>query len=462
MNSADAIRQVALETPNSASILIDDKGTIQYVSETYKKIAQMSEHELIGRSIAELPWETQTMGVLESGRPMVGYHWIVNGRTGGLASSYPIFREGRLSGCFTYTIFLNIWGAEGMMKNLLAELDIYKDEISLAYAPNFGFEDIIGQSPAIEMIKHLAQEVATHVGTSVLIQGESGTGKELFANAIHKCSRRANLPFVRVNCAAIPENLLESELFGYEEGSFTGAKKGGKPGKFEIANHGTIFLDEIGEMSLPMQSKLLVAVQERTIERLGDSQPRKINVRIVAATNADLEKMVRKGLFREDLYYRLNVVTIKIPPLRSRIEDIPLLSHHFLAKLNHKLDLAVLDITPQAMDVLQKYSWPGNVRELENTLERAVILADMNQEHAVRPEHLNISTARSASLGPSNTRSLRSLRKEFEKRILAHVLEKNHYDKKLTAEQLQIDKSQLYRKIKEYGIRSFDWEGSDQ
>lgn len=234
-----------------------------------------------------------------------------------------------------------------------------------------GVNRIIGSSRVISSLRETLLWIAASP-SSVLITGESGTGKELFAQAIHYCGERAPNQFVKVNCAAIPENLLESELFGYVEGAFTGARKGGRIGKFELANKGTIFLDEIGDMSLAMQAKLLRVLQEREIEKIGGDHPIPVDVRVVAATNKDLAALIRQGLFRLDLFYRLNVINLHIPALRERKEDIPLLAEYFVKQFNEKLGLTVHGIDDKAMALLVGYNWPGNVRELSNVIETAM------------------------------------------------------------------------------------------
>lgn len=244
---------------------------------------------------------------------------------------------------------------------------------------------VIGNSPQMTDLKAAVLKVAPR-NTTVLITGETGTGKELFAQAIHQGSLRRFKPFVRVNCAAIPETLLESELFGYAEGTFTGGKKGGYPGKFAQADGGTVFLDEVAELPLALQAKLLRFLQEREIQRLGESQPHRVNVRIVAATNANLPVLVQSGKFRSDLFYRLNVVTLEIPPLRERRADLMPLCQTFMRQLNAEFDYRVYRLSPQVMTLFASYHWPGNVRELANVLEAAYNLCDGEAELQV--EHL--------------------------------------------------------------------------
>lgn len=456
MDVAQAILQITMEIPDAASILVDHQGIICAVNETYKKIVKLSEKELIGKCIYDFPWETKSLQVIKTGRPVIGYNWMVKGKLEGVASSYPVKKGPRVEGCFTYTIFLNNSGIHSMMENMFSELNMYKEEFSRAYSTSYGMDDIIGQSPDVKQIKRLVSKIANLAETPVLIEGESGTGKELFANAIHNCSNRSDKPFVRINCAAIPDNLIESELFGYEVGAFTDAKKTGKVGKFELANQGTIFLDEIGEMPLFMQSKVLVALQEKTIERIGAIKPIRLNVRVIAATNRNLESMVSEGAFREDLYYRLNVINLNIPPLRSRKADIPLLAHYLLSKLTLKLKSLVKSISPEAMALLQSYNWPGNVRELENALERAIILADMGHEHIIQARHLHSISHEILFQQIPMEGTLKELLGNFEAEVIRSVLEQTGHHKEETARLLQIDKSQLYRKLKKLNSHSGD------
>ncbi len=258
---------------------------------------------------------------------------------------------------------------------ILRELDDVRQLIQSVSGPSLvDFDDIIGKSQAFDNAINLAKTVAP-TNMSVMLRGESGTGKELFARAIHKNSARSKGPFVAVNCAAIPDSLLESEFFGYDRGAFTGASSGGKQGLLELATHGTLFLDEVGDLSPPLQGKILRAIQEQRIRRVGGRHEIRIDIRIISATNKNLEKMVSEGTFREDLFYRLNVIPIWIPPLRHRKEDIPLLAQHFLNGLARELNKPNLSLTPNALHKLTSHNWPGNVRELQNVIQRAAVLA---------------------------------------------------------------------------------------
>ncbi|WP_092922494.1 sigma-54 interaction domain-containing protein [Romboutsia hominis] len=314
-------------------------------------------------------------------------------------------------------------------------------------------ENIIGNSSIINSVKKEAL-IASKSTSTVLITGESGTGKELFARAIHNHSNRCENPFVAVNCAAIPDNLLESELFGYEEGAFTGAKKGGKLGKFEIANKGTIFLDEIGDMSLHLQAKLLRVLQEKELNKIGAKSNKFIDVRIIAATNKDLEKMVLKGTFREDLYYRLNVIPISLPNLRQRKDDIPDLIDFMIKEYSRKLEKHVTGIDKNVLDVMLEYKWPGNIRELQNIIEYGVnmsigeiITLDVipNKLKNVELEEVLVQNDKIITL------------EELEKAEIIKALHKyKDYkkDKELVAKALGISRATLYRKLEKYKIIS--------
>ena len=318
--------------------------------------------------------------------------------------------------------------------------------------------ELIGQAPVMQQLKQLI-ETAGPTNSRVLIGGENGTGKELVARAIHQHSHRATRPFVAVNCAAIPETLIESELFGHERGAFSGATTM-KRGQFEQADGGTLFLDEIADMSLSTQAKVLRAVQEQQFTRVGGTKLIKVDVRVLAASNKDLLQEIEKGTFREDLFYRLNVVPIVVPTLRDRREDIPLLVKHFLRVHAEEQGLKIKQVSPEAMDVFMQYEWPGNIRELRNLIERLMIMVPgpiIEAAHAsvalqVRPQPLVAPSAAGAQ--PANTLltrpydSLRDARNAFEKEFIARKLREHHWNISRTAEDLKIERSHLHRKIK--------------
>jgi two-component system response regulator HydG len=311
---------------------------------------------------------------------------------------------------------------------------------------------IVGQSAALRSTLDVIRQAAPSSAT-VLLLGESGTGKELFARALHEHSGRAQAPFVPINCAAIPETILESELFGYERGAFTGAVQR-KEGRFERANGGTLFLDEVGELTLPMQVKLLRVLQESEIERLGGTAAVKVDCRVVAATNQDLAARVREGKFREDLFYRLNVIQVVLPPLRNRAEDIPLLADHFVARYAAKNGKPMRGLTDGALQALSSWSWPGNVRELENAIERAVVLSRGTEIDLVDlPEQVRAGGPARAPFGPapSDSRTLTvplgTTLDEIELRVILETLRHTNEDKNLAAQLLRISVRTIYRKL---------------
>jgi transcriptional regulator with PAS, ATPase and Fis domain len=359
-------------------------------------------------------------------------------------------------GAFAYTIFIDIWDKK-LCDKVMNKLIEKHETDPVPYSTQYDFSSLIGANPDFLNLKELAKNIASHENVTVLITGESGTGKELFAQAIHKWSKRSLFPFVRVNCAGIPNSLLESELFGYEDGAFTGARRGGKAGKLELAHNGTVFLDEIGELPLAMQSKLLVFLQERVVERLGSNKPLKVNVRILAATNRNLEHMVGENLFREDLYYRLNVGRIDIPPLRHRKEDIELLARHVLSLHSRRLGINVTDISPQVWQLLSHHQWPGNIRELENSLERAMILADAENSQCLLPHHFpalnnNINPGRNTGMANTDIKDLKTMLNEYERMVITHILTEAKQNKVQAAKYLGINLSSLYRKVRKHGI----------
>jgi Nif-specific regulatory protein len=331
------------------------------------------------------------------------------------------------------------------VQDLVKEVDFLRSELYQKY----NSQNIIGQSPSMQQIFAMIDRVADSNAT-VMIYGESGTGKELVARAMHFNSPRKEKPYIQVNCAALPETLLESELFGHEKGAFTGAVAR-RQGRFELANHGTLFLDEIGEISLAMQAKLLRVLQEKTFERVGGVETIKVDVRIVTATNRNLQAAIKEGTFREDLYYRLNVIPIQLPPLRERKEDIPLLVQYFLEKLDIKKRIQNID--PDAIKALVNYQWPGNVRELENVLERAIIIAPGNRitcdqvplDACKRPQETQSIIADIPDEGISL--------EEVEKLILMKALAKAEGNQTKAAQLLKISRHTLLYRMEKYGLR---------
>jgi Nif-specific regulatory protein len=308
--------------------------------------------------------------------------------------------------------------------------------------------EIVGESSAIRKVYDFVRRTAP-ADSTILITGESGTGKELVARAIHVNSPRSEFPFVAINCAALPESLLESELFGHEKGAFTGALMQ-KKGKLEAAEGGTIFLDEIGEMAVPLQAKLLRALQEREIERVGSTRPVKINIRIVAATNRDLQKGIQEGTFRQDLFYRLNVLTLRTPPLRDMREDIPLLARYFVSRFSKKAGRPLHGISQEALQYLQHYDWPGNVRELENAIERAVV---MGSSDLILPEDLPGSLTESEPAGLRSGANYQDAVNKFKQELVLKAFEGTNSNYNEAATRLGVHPNYLYRLVRNLGLK---------
>ncbi len=448
MNFDNLVKRVLYNNPYMAALVVDKDGTVIFVNDAYLKFLKLPRYQVIGKDIRDITPNTRTIEAIDKGKEIMCYEWKVNDGYG-IACSVPLFEEGEVVGALAYSIFMDSWDNK-IRENVISRLINPTHNTHHTYMARYDLDSLIGEDKCFKDMKYLAREVSQFDGITVLLTGESGTGKELFAQAIHNHSRRAHLPFVRVNCAGIPDNLLEAELFGYEAGAYTGAQKKGKPGKFEIADQGTIFLDEIGEMPLAMQSKVLIFLQEREIERLGGNRPIRVDVRVIAATNRMLELMVEDGAFRQDLYYRLNVVRIDIPPLRNRKQDIPLLVNHFMEKIRTKLGLDIDTISDEALDMLLKHHWSGNVRELENVLERAIIMSSLRKSAIIDKNCLSLTN--DSKKTTTNLTDLKSMINAYEKKIIAQILNETSNDKNEAAKYLGINLSSLYRKTKKYGI----------
>ncbi len=347
---------------------------------------------------------------------------------------------------------LMIIGRALHVRSLGAEVEALRSELEATY----GFNEIVAISPKMREVFRIMSKVAA-VDATVLISGESGTGKELVARAIHRRSSRAAGPFVAVNCSAIPHELIEAEFFGHEKGAFTDARAA-RAGKFELASGGTLFLDEIGDLALDAQAKLLRALQEREVTRVGGTRSTPVDTRVIAATNKDLERAIGKGEFREDLYWRINVVSIKLPPLRERTEDLPLLLDHLLERFRRELKLGVKAISPEARQLLSLYQWPGNVREVENTLCRAMVLCD---GAVLTPSDLppRIRGGSGAGVGTDKEPDHRKLAdavkqtaERLEKMLIASRLAEHHGNRTATAESLGISRKTLFNKMREYNL----------
>lgn len=441
-----------LNTAQEGIQVVDKDGIVRYINKSFSEITKVHPRDRIGKRIFDVSPRGALAEVMRTKRPVFGHVNIVEGsNVEVLSNASPIMVGGVFKGAVV--VFRDVTDIRKMANKLEKSREVIsslKKEINELVSARYTFDDLVGKSAVFLNCIKTARQASPGIST-ILLTGESGTGKELFAHAIHNHSDRARGPFIRVNCAAIPDPLLESELFGYEKGAFTGADKM-KMGKFELAQGGTIFLDEIGDMSANLQAKLLRVLQEKEIERLGSNTTKRINVRIIAATNHDLEKHVQLGRFRQDLYYRLNVISINIPPLRKRSEDIPVLAQHFLNRINRRhCKICVID--PEGMKLLASYSWPGNAREMENLIERAVV---MTEGDIIPPELFH------SFLNPLQFKSEDDIPtlEEMEKLAINKALKKygtSSQGKRQAAKALNISLATLYNKLKMYkgGCRTF-------
>jgi len=369
-------REIFIDVLNSIQEgvqIVDSKGIIRYVNPAFLNIVGVKEEERIGKNIFDVSPDGGLAKVLKTGKAVKNLQNQPKGTNVQLVSSaIPIFLFDRMIGAIAFMQDVrDVITLTERLKQSNDMVETLSQKISYLSKAKYTFDDIVGTSVAMQNVIEMAK-IAAQSDATVLIQGETGTGKEVIAHAIHKASWRAKNPFISINCSAIPVNLLESEFFGHEKGSFTGAHKT-KLGKFELANGGTIFLDEIGDMDLVLQAKILRVLQEKEIQRVGGEKKIPLDVRVIAATNRNLKKMVIEGSFREDLYYRLNVWNIYIPPLRDRKVDLEPLTDYLIKKLCRKLGRKTVTISSKAVDLMYKYHWPGNVRELENVIERAIL-----------------------------------------------------------------------------------------
>ncbi|MDD4562024.1 MAG: sigma 54-interacting transcriptional regulator [Syntrophomonadaceae bacterium] len=438
------------------AIIIDDKGTILIFTEYYEEISGFKREDVLGRHILDIFPESRLLETIETGKPIIADVWGY-GHRAHIVSRIPIISRGQIIGAAGVSIFRYMDEARNFavkFSNLSTELAYYKEQVKHLSHAKYSLAGIIGKSEAILEAKDRVRRIA-RTNSPVLIYGETGTGKELFAHAIHEESRRRNNPFIGVNCASIPENLLESELFGYEEGAFTGAKRGGKPGRFELANRGSIFLDEISDLPYIMQPKLLRVLQEQELERVGGTRTIPLDVRIISATNVDLRQGAGLKHFREDLFYRLNVFQVIAPPLRERREDIPMLCEYFIGKYNRENGTEIQGISKEALTLMRNYSWPGNVRELETLMERACVDADkgiIDVDNLTRFGGRNLQHQLHGAPNHPHIRSLKEGRESGEKDAIEAALKAANGNKTRAAQMLGIHRTYLYHKLKELGI----------
>lgn len=457
--------EAIIYSTDDAISVVDENGLHTIINPAYTRLTGLTEEDVLGKPPAiDIPdgGESMHLKILKTKKSVHGVRMKLGpNRKDVIVNVAPVIVDGVLKGS------VGVIHDVSEIEYLNEELKRVKQRVRHLES-KYTFEDIVGKSRGMVIAKEQARKAAQTPAT-VLLQGESGTGKELFAHAIHHVSKRKNQQFIRVNCSALVDTLLESELFGYEGGAFTGAKKTGKKGLFEEADKGTIFLDEIGVMSLNLQAKLLRVLQEKEIIRVGGRGPINVDVRIISATNINLKNAVKEGRFRDDLYYRLYVIPIYIPPLRERKEDMSLLVNNLIRKLNQDFGRNVKGISLGALNVLSDYSWPGNVRELENVIERAVINMKLSEE-IILPKHipslteLNIletieeepiissesNNLINYNLGKSN---LKKIKDDTEKIALINALKSTNGDSSMAANKLGISLRSFYYKIKKYNIK---------
>lgn len=438
--------EVVFENAHEPMIVTDKDGKILLLNRSYREFLNVQ--DVIGKPVTEVIENTRMHIVGQEGVAEIADIQQIKGQSM-IAHRIPIMYEGKVLAVLGTVLFQDVKelaSLAAMVDQLKDELTYYKKELRRRMGATYHVDQIVGYSQKMLELKQFSQKVAKSDST-VLITGESGTGKELFAHAIHAESKRKMGPFIRVNCAAIPDTLLESELFGYEEGAFTGAVRRGKKGKFELANHGTILLDEIGDMPLPLQAKLLRVLQEKEVEKVGSVRTTPIDVRVIASTNQDMLASIKEGKFRADLYYRLNVVSLSIPPLRERLEDLPELVSNLLTQLVESTGVTVRSIDDDVWAVMRSYSWPGNVRELRNVLERALHLME---DDVLKKEHIWLPASSEELSSPAVVRPLKETLEQAEREALMHAMKEAGGNKQEAAKLLRISKSTFYEKWEKY------------
>jgi transcriptional regulator with PAS, ATPase and Fis domain len=434
------------------TVVVDANGIITMISEGYAAFNGSTVSEAVGKHVTEVIENTRMHFVAQTGIAELGERQTIRGREV-IVNRVPLMEGDRVVGSYGRVLFKNVeqlWELASKLKVLESKVKYYESELTQLRGARYTLSSIIGSGQAISTAKVEVLK-ASRTESTVLLVGDTGTGKELFAHAIHAASQRRSGPFIKLNCAAVPAELLESELFGYEEGAFTGAKRGGKPGKFELASGGTLFLDEIGDMPLPMQAKLLRVLQEKEVERVGGTVTRSVDIRVIAATGKPLQDLVKEEKFRADLYYRIHVIPIHIPPLRLRREDIGEIADHFLTRISCETGEIKRSISPELLAILKSYDWPGNIRELQNILERIVA---MTREQVLQPEHIpgHLLPSVSGVHNISAPGTLAHAKQEAERKAIIAALETTKGNKSRAAALLDIHRVKLYEKMKRHGI----------
>lgn len=451
LNEQLEMLEMILDSIHNGVIVTDPEGYITLFNKPYGRFLGVDPQAQIGRHVTEVIENTRMHIVAKTGKAEINQRHRIKGQDM-VVQRIPIKKDGEVIAVFGQVMFKHVRDVQKLADQLSlleSKIEFYEQELISLRSTRYTFDSIVGISPSIISLKEEALKAAsTHL--PVLITGESGTGKELFAQAIHHASPRKLHPFVRINCPAIPRDLLESELFGYEKGAFTGARSGGKPGKFEIARRGTAFLDEIGDLPLEMQPKLLRILEEKEFERVGGTSLIRADFRLISASNQMLEEMLSDGRFRKDLFYRLNVVPIHIPPLRQRGDDILPLAHHFIQEITRDAGFGEISLGPQAEKALLHYDWPGNVRELSNVIER--VLSSLEGD-TIRLCDLPFYLYRSKKRSPEwNGTALRNVQTTAEREAIHYALVSADYNKARAAKLLGIHRTLLYKKMKKYDL----------
>ncbi len=443
--------RLVLDNIYNGVLVTDGEGYVTHMNRPYGRFLGVDPEALIGKHCTEVIENTRMHIVAKTGKPELNYSHRIKGQDM-VVQRIPIKKDGEVIAVFGQVMFKDARDVSKLAKKLSlleSKVELYERELISLRSTRYTVDSIVGVSPTMAVLKEEALKAA-RTNLPVLISGESGTGKELFAQAIHHASPRRLYPFVRINCSAIPKDLLESELFGYEQGAFTGAQQSGKPGKFEVAHQGTVFLDEIGDLPWEMQPKLLRVLEEKEVERVGGTSVIRVDFRLIAATNQNLQQMVSDGQFRKDLFYRLNVIPFQIPPLRERVEDIVPLARHVMERIGQDSQARDITIHPASEKVLQGYDWPGNVRELSNVLER---VASTLEGHVVRPCDLPFYLNRSPEEASDSGRSsLKDVLVRSETEAIRYALTATDNNKARAAKMLGIHRTLLYKKMKKYGI----------
>jgi PAS domain S-box-containing protein len=443
--------ETILDNIYNGVMITDPDGKIIFFSKNYGSFLGIDPKGVFGKNCTEVIENTRMDIVAKTKIPEINLPHRIMGQDM-VVQRIPIEMNGELVAVYGQVMFKDVRDVQRLAKKLNfleSKVEFYEKELESLRSSKYTINNIVGKSESIVELKRSALKAAK-TNAPVLLAGESGTGKELFAHAIHYASDRRPHPFIRLNCAAIPKDLLEAELFGYEPGAFTGAGTKGKPGKFELAHRGSIFLDEISDLPLEMQPKLLRVLEEKEMERLGGTRLTKCDFRLIVATQENLEKWVEEGRFRKDLYYRLNVIPIQIPPLRERKEDIPAIADQLIQTLNKDLGTNITKISPEVLRIFENYDWPGNVRELANILERILYSIDGD---TIRIHHLPIFLkgiiTGSAKLQPT---LLKRLREDMEKEALLHAIHISNDNKNKAAKLLGIHRTALYKKMKKLNL----------